>query len=288
MGDVVGAAADRAPAPAIDQVEHQRRMHAYGRVQRRGRAPGAVAHAGDVFAARAGGRQRHARPLQASMWRSSVRPRDLRPAAARPRNRRSAHVPPAATSSPSTCQGSIAWRSSSSMPCGDAPKRGKRNSRNAARTRRVEGVAGALQVVDHVLHVLPATKCGSMKRSCRPVPQRISGARRALPEARDQRAQQQHLRRLICACGGISKPRNSSRPRRPVAPSGEYSLSMQNSARCVLPVSRPAGCATGGRPARAAGGLRPVLAASAEGDFQFVEARRRAPRRRAAPGWSGR
>jgi hypothetical protein len=39
------------------------------------------------------------------------------------------------------------------------------------------------------------------------------------------------------ACGGISKARSSSRPRRPVGPSGEYSLSMQNSLRWVLPVT---------------------------------------------------
>ena len=33
--------------------------------------------------------------------------------------------------------------------------------------------------------------------------------------------------RLIRAFGGISKPRNSTSPSRPVGPSGEYSLSMQ-------------------------------------------------------------
>ena len=38
------------------------------------------------------------------------------------------------------------------------------------------------------------------------------------------------------ACGGISKARNSTRPRRPPEPSGAYILSMQNSVRCVLPV----------------------------------------------------
>ena len=38
------------------------------------------------------------------------------------------------------------------------------------------------------------------------------------------------------SCGGISKARNSTKPRRPVGPSGEYSLSMENSERCVLPV----------------------------------------------------
>ncbi len=39
------------------------------------------------------------------------------------------------------------------------------------------------------------------------------------------------------ACGGISKARISSNPSRPVGPSGEYILSMQNSVRCVLPVT---------------------------------------------------
>jgi hypothetical protein len=39
------------------------------------------------------------------------------------------------------------------------------------------------------------------------------------------------------ACGGISKARISTSPSRPLLVSGEYSLSMQNSARCVLPVT---------------------------------------------------
>ena len=38
------------------------------------------------------------------------------------------------------------------------------------------------------------------------------------------------------ACGAISKARNSTRPSRPEALSGAYILSMQNSARWVLPV----------------------------------------------------
>jgi hypothetical protein len=37
--------------------------------------------------------------------------------------------------------------------------------------------------------------------------------------------------------GGISKPRNSIRPRRPVGPSGLKNLSMQISVRWVLPVT---------------------------------------------------
>ena len=56
--DVVLAAAHRPLQPAVDDVEGQRRMHADGRVQRRRRLPGAVAHAADVFADAAGGLQR--------------------------------------------------------------------------------------------------------------------------------------------------------------------------------------------------------------------------------------
>ena len=50
MRDVVLAAAERALHPGVDQVEGQRRVHADRRVQRRRRAPGAVAHAGDELA----------------------------------------------------------------------------------------------------------------------------------------------------------------------------------------------------------------------------------------------
>ncbi len=105
VGDVTGAAACAASAPGIDDVEHQRGLHACGRMQRGGRRPRSVAHARHRCAGHAGGVQRH-----------------------------------------------------------------------------FEFIAG------------------------------------------------------ICACGGISNARNSRIPRRPVAVSGEYSLSMQNSARWVLPV----------------------------------------------------
>src|SRR5207253_4460128 len=45
MRHVVLAAAERALHPGIDEVEGERRVHADGRVQRRRRLPGAVAHA---------------------------------------------------------------------------------------------------------------------------------------------------------------------------------------------------------------------------------------------------
>ena len=60
MGHVIGAAADRAPVPAVVDVEHKRRMHADRGMQRIGRRPGAEAHAGHVLAGIARGMQRQA------------------------------------------------------------------------------------------------------------------------------------------------------------------------------------------------------------------------------------
>ena len=60
MRHVIDAAAERAPAPGIEDVEGQRRMHVDGRVQGGRQLPGLEAHAGDELARPAGGGQRHA------------------------------------------------------------------------------------------------------------------------------------------------------------------------------------------------------------------------------------
>ena len=74
MHHVVGAAAHRAAAPAVDQIEAQRRMHADGRVQAGRRLPGAEAHAGDVRCPRSPvGCNGMARPLQVTAKRSPSR-----------------------------------------------------------------------------------------------------------------------------------------------------------------------------------------------------------------------
>ena len=53
MRDVVGAAAERAPVPGVDEIEHQRRVNGDRRVQAARRLPRAIAHAGDELAVRA-------------------------------------------------------------------------------------------------------------------------------------------------------------------------------------------------------------------------------------------
>ena len=82
------------------------------------------------------------------------------------------------------------------------------------------------------------TKCPSMNRSCSAVPQRTSGPCCGSRQNHATSARSSSCcARLMRASGGISKERNSTRPSRPVGPSGENSLSMQISVRCVLPVT---------------------------------------------------
>ena len=59
MRDVVLTAAQRARHPRIEQVEHQWRVHRYGRLQAVGRLPGPVTHAGDKLADSPGRMQWH-------------------------------------------------------------------------------------------------------------------------------------------------------------------------------------------------------------------------------------
>ena len=69
------------------------------------------------------------------------------------------------------------------------------------------------------------TKCGSMKRSCSSVPQRTSSCRYGCFQNRAIRARSSSCCvRLIRACGGISKARNSTSPSRPAARVGRIQL----------------------------------------------------------------
>ncbi len=64
VGDVVGAAAQRTAAPAVDEVEHERGVDPDRRVQRRGRLPRPVAHAGHEGLGPVGAMERNGMPLQ--------------------------------------------------------------------------------------------------------------------------------------------------------------------------------------------------------------------------------
>src|SRR5271169_6251189 len=60
MRDMINAAAQRSPAPAIDDVESERCVHLERRMQSRRQIPRLVAHAGDEFAWPAGRVKRNA------------------------------------------------------------------------------------------------------------------------------------------------------------------------------------------------------------------------------------
>ena len=153
-------------------------------------------------------------------------------------------VPPRAPSSPSTCHGSSACRSVRWIARADSsPATGKRNSKcgaNQRRPRRSRLVASSSSDIvevepDEIRQHEPVVQLGA------PARQRLSRTARAR-SARPARA-------AAAAAPGSSGRQAASRtrasrrrPRRPEAVSGEYSLSMQNSARCVLPVTSTSRC----------------------------------------------
>ena len=77
MGDVIGAAAQRAAAPAVVNVEHQRRMDADRGMQGIRRRPRAIAHARHVFAGVARRMQRQAIAVAGDAVARVVQARDL-------------------------------------------------------------------------------------------------------------------------------------------------------------------------------------------------------------------
>ena len=128
-----------------------------------------------------------------------------------------------------------------------------------------------------------------MKRSCSSVPQRTSGRRvrrrcqkRAISARSSSMLHQAHARvRRHLEGAELDQARGGRSPS-----SGEYSLSMQNSARCVLPVTSISRLRNRRSTSHGCGASR--RAASAGRRSPARRGCRRAPRRRAAPGWSGR
>ena len=289
MGDVVGAAAERAAAPGVDGC----------------RRPAARARrwsdAAQLAAARRGSARRRRtrrpcrsacsgtrRPLQATTWRASFRPVDLD---LQPLDRRIDVAHRAAGARlPRPARARARAPGAARARCRAARRRRSRESgtRSAARTTRARSGSRPRSRSSSTSSKSCQTKCGSMKSSCSsraPADQPLLVG--PLPERGDQAAQQQLLRQAHARSAAASRRRAAPAGRagrRRV--SGVYSLSMQNSARCVLPVDVDQQVAEDAvdQPRR----RLPSRLDLAEGDLQLVAARRCAPRRRAEAGWSGR
>ena len=120
----------------------------------------------------------------------------------------------------------------------DLPEHGKTKFEMRSEPILFQRIAGRLQFVDNFLKILrhkvrqhkSIVQRGAPPHQRRPI--RLQ-SRTATPTSASAVA----VSGSSCACGGISNARNSTSPNRPWRVSGENSLSMQNSARCVLPVT---------------------------------------------------
>ena len=272
--------------PGVDDVEHQRRVHADRRVQRRRRLPGAVAHARDVLAGRAGRVQRHA-PAVAGDHVARVdqaahldlHPLDRRVDVA---GRRAAgrllaqHVP----GLDRLAQLQLDAATPRSSRAAESGTRGAaRTSRARTRSRPVAG-RRARRAKSW------ATKCGSMKRSTAPVPQRTSRCGRARARTRrSARARSSCWARLMRACGGISKARSSTRPWRPVG--AVRAVELVDADLGAVGVAGDVDQQVAEDAIDEPGRRRPLGRRPARTPAPARRARRGAPRRCAAPGWSG-
>ena len=197
-----------------------------------------------------------------------------------------AHRAAAAPSSPSTCQGSSACAAHSTPSANRRPREAELEVRREP--LGVEGDSRAAADPSSTSSKSCSTKCGSMKRSWSSVPQRDQRVPcTALPEARDQRAQQQLLReahaRMRRHLEGAqlqqAKPAGLAVGRvelvdaelGAVGVAGDVDQQVAHDA-----VHQPGGMSA------------PRLPRFPKRDLQLVDAGRCAPRRRAAPGWSGR
>ena len=121
-------------------------------------------------------------------------PRDHDLQRARAKSRRCASAPPAALCSPSTSQGSSAWRSSSDTPRPlDRPSSGKRNSKWGRNHPTSSGHARIAQVGDDALEVGPQEVRQHEAVVQRRAPAHQRPAVGLLPEPGDERADQQLL-----------------------------------------------------------------------------------------------
>ena len=188
--------AQAAAGPAVVHVEHQRRLRRDRRMQRaHRRLPGLEAHAADILAGALGRRQRH-RAAVAGQHEAFLDPAGHRACTRSTELSTKRAVPPPAGSSPSTCQGSSAWRSSSV----GAAQRDLADAREAElevrrEPGRVEAVAVAAQFLQHIGEILRDKMRQQEVVVDAGAPVHQAPLVRRLPERRDRGAHQQKLRR---------------------------------------------------------------------------------------------
>ena len=100
---------------------------------------------------------------------------------------------------------------------------------------KLERITGLAQVADDVGNPSRKNAATSSGRGCL-CPSARGCSCKVLSRICHETARKRCCARLICACGGISNARISTSPRRPALLSGANSLSIENSARCVLPL----------------------------------------------------
>ena len=230
------------PIPGVDHVEDQRHMDADGRMQAIRRLPGPVAHSRHPFPTV---------PAGCSGSTAAVARDDI----SRIGQAADFDFQPLQRRVDVADRAAAAGLFAQHMPRLDRVPQFQvhRLARHAADLRKaklevrhepvqLEGVAGLPQIVDDFGEILPH----EMRQHEPVVQNRPPAGQRVFIGLFQNRAIKPRSNncctRLICGCGGISKPRSSTSPSRPDAESGEYSLSMQNSARCVLPVTSISRC----------------------------------------------
>ena len=275
------------PVPGVDDVEHQRRVHADRRVQRRRRLPGAEAHARDELARRARRVQRHAPPAAGDdvaridhAAHLHLHPLHRRIDVARGARRRPPPRPARATArSPGAAPGR-------SPAAAIEPSSGKRNSWWARNQSRCERIAGAAQIREHVVEVLrhEVRQREAIDEPRPPAHQPLRGTARATSR-RSARARTSCCARLMRACGGISKARSSTSPWRPAGAVGAVELvdAQLGAVGVAGDVDQQVAEDAIDQPGRR---RRPRVGDLRERELQLVDAVAGAPRRCAAPGWS--
>ena len=265
-------------------------MHADGRMQRRRRLPGAIAHAGDEFADASGRVQRNGAAIDGDDVAVVVQPADLDLDAlqrridiahgAAGRALLAHHVPGLQRAT---------QRQAHAARCHLA-QQGEAELEVRREPGRIHRVTGLGQLVHHVFEVQRDEGRQQEAVVQLGAPARAAASRRAFARSAPP------ARAAAAAARGSSASAAASRRRAaPAGPAGRWVRRASTACRCRTRCgaccrSRRSGCcAARGRPATA--GIVGAAAASAQFRAARSPARRPdrcAPRRRAAPGWSGR